>query len=148
MTKKTFLAALTLTLAASYAICGLTLQSGDVSVRPAKTSPAYVVLVLRKVAVETDLEELRSRVTSNSQTFQAKRFELMVLTREMEKLQTLPRTVVPELTGSYGDLILRKVTLEVQLNDLRSTVTRESPDFRRTRTELAILEREIENILK
>jgi hypothetical protein len=148
MSTKTFLAALALTVAASGATFGQALPSGYTATSDAKATPAYEVLLLRKVAVETDLYDLRSRFTSDSEAFKARRFELMAVTREMERLQTLEKSVVPKLTATYGDLILRKVTLEVQLNDLRSKVTAESPDFRRTRTELAILEREMENILK
>jgi len=148
MSTKTFLAALAFTVAASGAAFGQALPSGYTATSDAKATPAYEVLLLRKVAVETDLHDLRSRFTSDSEAFKARRFELMAITREMERLQTLEKGVVPKLTGTYGDLILRKVTLEVRLNDLRSKVTAESPDFRRTRTELAILEREMENILK
>lgn len=148
MSTKNFLAALTLTVAASCATYGQAPQSGNGVAREAKATPAYEVLVLRKVAVETDLYDLRARVTSDSPTFKTKRFELMLISREMERLQVLEKSVVPKLTNTYGDLILRKVILEVQLNDLRSKVTSESPDFRRTRVELAILEREIDNLLK
>ena len=148
MSAKNFLAALTFTVAACSAVFGQTLQSGFAAASDAKATPAYEVLLLRKVAIETDLYDLRSRVTTDSQPFRTKRFELMAITREMDKLQTLDKTVVPKLSNTYGDLILRKVTLEIQLDDLRSKVTTESPDFRRTRFELAILEREIENLLK
>jgi hypothetical protein len=148
MSMKTVLAALALTVAASCAAFGQALTSGYTSTSDAKATPAYEVLLLRKVAVETDLYDLRSRVTSDGEAFKAKRFELMAITREMERLQRLEKSVVPKLTGTYGDLILRKLTLELRLNDLRSKVSVDSQDFRRTRTELAILEREMENILK
>ena len=148
MSTKTFLAALALTVGASCAAFGQALPSGYPATGDARATPAYEVLLLQKVAVETDLYDLRSRVTSDSDAFKARRFELMAITREMERLQTLEKSVVPKLTGTYGDLLLRKVTLEVRLNDLRSKVTAESQDYKRTRTELAILEREMESILK
>ncbi|MDX6386069.1 MAG: hypothetical protein QOK48_3642, partial [Blastocatellia bacterium] len=82
MDKKCFLAAATLTLAASCAIFAQAASSGFSVSSDAKATPAYEVLVLRKVAVETDLYDLRSRVTSDSETFKAKRFELTFITRE------------------------------------------------------------------
>jgi uncharacterized protein involved in exopolysaccharide biosynthesis len=148
MSTKNVLAALTLMVAASYAINGQVVQSDNTTLTDATATPAYEVLVLRKVTVETDLSDLQSRVTSDSPTFKAKSFELMTITREIERLQTLEKPALPKLTTTYGNLILRKVTLAVQLNDLRTKVTPESPDFKRTRTELAILERELDNLLK
>jgi hypothetical protein len=148
MAMKKFLAALTLIVTSSYAVFGQAPQASDTSAVYPKTTPAYGVLILKKVAVEADLEDLRSKLTSDSQEFKTKRFELMAIGLEMERMQGLERAVLPKLTTTYGNLILRKVALEVELNDLRSSITPEHPDFRKRRTELDTLEREINDMLR
>jgi len=145
---KRFFAVLTITLAASFVAAGSTPQSAGGSSDDPKASPAYVVLVLRKAAVEADLVDLSSKFTDGSVDARAKRFELNVISREMDRVQTVARDSVPKLSNAYGNLILSKVAVEVELNGLLNNYTPEYPDVKKKRAELAALEREIENLLK
>ncbi len=147
MNGKNLLASLVLVTAASCAAYGQAQSSRPNLARDAKATPAYEVLILRKVAVEADLYDLRAKFTSDSELFTTKRFELTFITREIDKLQRLEQVAIPKLTAVYGDLLLRRVALEVQLEDLRGRVTSDSPDFTRARTELAVLDREIAKLL-
>ena len=147
MNGKNLLATLVLVTAASCAVNGQAQSSRPNLARDAKATPAYEVLILRKVAVETDLYDLRTKFTSDSELVKTKRFELTFVTREIDKLQRVEQAVIPKLTAVYGDLLLRRVALEVQLEDLRRRFTSDSPDFTRTRTELAVLDREIAKLL-
>lgn len=145
--KKLF-AALALTLAASFAAAGSAPQSAGGALDDLNATPAYGVLALRKVAVEADLVDLSSKLTDDSPNVRAKRFELSVLSREMERLQEAGRVKAPRLSSAYGNLILSKVALEVELNGLLSSFTSEHPDVKKKRVELTGLEREIENLLR
>jgi hypothetical protein len=139
---------LALTITASFAAAGSVPQStGDFPNDP-KASPAYAVLVRRKAAVEADLADLSSKLTANSRDVRAKRFELSALGRAAERMQKIGRGNVPKLSSAYGNLILSKVALEVELNELLSSYTPEYPDVKKKQVELAALEREIGGLLK
>ncbi len=145
---KRFFTVLTITLVASFVAAGATPQSAGGSSDDPKASPAYAVLVLRKVSVEADLADLSSKLTDGSMDVRAKRFELNAISREMSRMQTVARGRVPKLSNAYGNLILSKVALEVELNGLLNNYTAEYPDVKKKRAEIAALEREIENLLK
>jgi hypothetical protein len=147
MNGKHLLASLVLLTAASCTAYGQEQPSRPNFARDAKATPAYEVLILRKVADEPDLLDLRKNFTSDSELVKTKRFELTFVTREIDKLQRVEQAAIPKLTAVYGDLLLRRVALEVQLEDLRGRLTSDSPDFTRTRTELAVLDREIAKLL-
>jgi uncharacterized protein involved in exopolysaccharide biosynthesis len=112
-----------------------------------ETTPAYGVLVLRKAAVEAEFANLSETVTSTHPSIVSKRFELRVLAREMNKLRAIDASRVPKLSSTFGSLILNKVALEVELNELRGNFTSSHPDVKKKRLELAVLEREIEKLL-
>ena len=145
MNMKTFLACVSLMIADSCTLLG---QSPQLEFRGnARATPAYEVMILQKVAVETDLYDLRARFTSDSEPVRAKRLELTFVVREMERLKSTRKAALSKLTATYGDLILRRVALEVELQNLREHFTSDSPDLKRKRTELAILDRETAKLL-
>jgi uncharacterized protein involved in exopolysaccharide biosynthesis len=148
MIMKRLLAALALTIAASFVAAGFAPQSSVGFNDDPKTTPAYAVLVLRKAAVEADLADLSSKFTDGSMDVRAKRFELNAIGREMDRMQTVVRGSVSRLSNTYGNLILSKVALEVELNGLLHNYTPEYPDVKKKRVELTALEREINNLLK
>lgn len=149
---KRLFAALALTIAASFAAAGYAPQSAGGFSNEPKTTPAYVVLVLRKAAVEADLADLSSKFTEDfpddGRDIPAKRFELSALGREMKRMREVKREDVPKLSSAYGDLILSKVALEVELNGLLKGFTPDQPVVKKKMVELAALKREIETILK
>src|SRR5687767_727138 len=99
----TFLAALTLS---SSPVLGRTQTIDD-----PKATPAYEVLVLRRVAVESDLIDLASKFTSDSEYVLLKRFELSAITKQIERLQRVDPADAVKLSTTYGHLILRRVSL-------------------------------------
>lgn len=145
---KRLFAALALTTAASFAAAGSAPQSAGGFTNDPKATPAYAVLVLRRAAVEADLADLSSRLTDDSRDVRAKRFELDVISREMGRMHKVGRGGVSKLSNAYGNLVLSKVALEVELNELLNSFTPEYPDVKKKKAELAALGREIENILK
>jgi uncharacterized protein involved in exopolysaccharide biosynthesis len=142
------LSVLALMVVASCVAVGRVPQSADGLPTDPKATPAYGVLVLRKAAVEAELEDLSSRLTASSRNVRAKRFELNAVSDEMEAMRGVGRDSVSKLSSTYGNLILSKVALEVELNELLGSVTPEHPEVKKKKAELAALEREIENILK
>ena len=115
---KRFLAALALTVAATFAVVGYTQQSAERLSSDPKATSAYGVLVLRKVAVEAELVDLSGVFASQHPDVESKRFELNAIMLEMEKMQAIEKSRVSKLSDTYGNLILHKVALEVELNHL------------------------------
>ena len=136
------LVAITLLLGAS----GVVVGSERVLSGP-ETTPAYGVLVLRKATVESELTDLSERFTNEHPSLEAKRFELRAISIEMDKMRGLEESQANKLSRTFGDLILSKIDLEVQLNDLQGRLTWQHPDVTKKRVELAALEREIEKLL-
>jgi uncharacterized protein involved in exopolysaccharide biosynthesis len=66
----------------------------------------------------------------------------------MDRMRAVEKSRVSKLSNTYGTLILSKVVLEVELNDLLTHLTPQHPDVTKKRLELAALEREIENLLR
>ena len=148
---KRLFAALALTLAASVAAFAgpaPQTQSAEGDAQDPKGTSAYAALVLRKVAVSAELADLSSRLTNESREVRARQVELSLLRREMEAMQAVGRDGVARLSNAYGQLVLRKVALEVELYGLRDSYTAAHPDVKKKRVELQLLRREIEDILK
>lgn len=145
---KRLFATLAFTIAVSFVTVGSAPQSAGGFTNNPKATPAYAVLVLRKAVVAADLADLSSKLTSSSVGVGDKQFELNAISREMERIQNVAQDSVPKLSNTYGNLILSKVALEVELNGLLNNYTPEYPDVKKKRVELAALEREIENLLK
>lgn len=143
---KQFLVALALLVAASSVVVGCEPQSAQQSIAP-ETTPAYAVLVLRKAAVEADLAQLSELVTSDHPSIGSKRFELQAISYEMTKMLAVEQSRTAKLSSSVGNLILSKVALEVELNELSGKFTSQHPDIKKKALELVALAREIENIL-
>ncbi|HXQ71111.1 MAG TPA: hypothetical protein VN844_11515 [Pyrinomonadaceae bacterium] len=145
---KQFLMSIALSVAASSIVVGYQSQSAEgLSIAP-ETTPAYTVLVLRKAAVEAELARLSETFTSEHPSVGSKRFELHAITLEMKKMLAIAQPQTGKLSSSVGRLVLSKVALEVELNDLLSNFTSDHPDVRKKRIELAALEREIDKILR
>ena len=77
-----------------------------------------------------------------------KRSELRAITREMDRMRAVEKSRVCKLSQTFGALILSKVDLEVELNDVLVRLTPQHPEVTKKRIELAALQREIENVLR
>ena len=142
---KKMLVAMALLVTASFVVIGSEPQSAkETAVR---STPAYGMLVMRKVAVEADLADLTNKLTATHPSVINKRFELRAINREMKKLVAVENASETRLSGTVGNLILQRVALEVQINYLASHVTFKHPDLKKLRVELTALNREIQNIL-
>ena len=76
-----------------------------------------------------------------------KRFELTAVEREMEAMAAPGGPSPSKLTAGFGNLILRKIAVEVELRKLLDDFTPTHPNVKNKRVELDALEREIADIL-
>lgn len=118
------------------------------SVSDAKTTSAYSMLILRKVAVEAALQEVLSENTSNHPSARTKQCELDVINSEMEKMAETAASNLVKLSSGYGTLILHKVKLASEMRALLLEYTSDYPGVKLKRVELSLLEREIAKIME
>jgi uncharacterized protein involved in exopolysaccharide biosynthesis len=145
---KQFLVGIALAVGSLGVVVGYAAQSDKHISSSPETTPAYGVLVLHKVAVESELADLSERLTSEHPSVKRKRFELRAIRIEMSKMRTVEKSRVTKLSSTVGSLILSKVALEVELNDLQGSLTSQHPDVKKKSRDLAALEREIESVLR
>ena len=145
---KALLVALALVISASGIVVGYEPNSAECLLTAPEATPAYGVLVLRKAKVEAELSVLSEELTSQHPSLDSKQFELRAIRREMAKMRAVETSHVSKLSSTVGNLILRKVALEVELNDLLVRLKPQHPDVTKKQVELGALAREIENVLR
>lgn len=117
------------------------------SVSDVKATSAYSMLMLRKVAVEAELEKVLSEYTNEQPKVKIKQFELDALNCEMEKMIETPESNWVKLTSTYGKLILQKVRLKSETQALLLEYTSDYPKVRLKEVELNLLDHEIAKIM-
>ena len=145
---KALLVATALLVSASGIVVGCEPKSAEDLLSAPETTPAYSVLILRKAKVEAELSALSKELTNGHPSLDSTRFELRAIRREMAKMRAVETAHVSKLSSTVGDLILSKVALEVELNDLLVRLKSQHPDVTKKQFELAALAREIENVLR
>jgi hypothetical protein len=143
---KRIFAAVALLITASFVIYAQ--DTPHESVNDVKTTSAYSMLILRKVAVEAALRKILSEYTSDYPSAKKKQLELDVLNREMEKMAETQASNLGKLSSGYGTLILQKVKLTSEMQALLLEYTSDYPDVKLKEVELNLLEHEIAKIMK
>lgn len=110
------------------------------------TTSAYELLVFRKVAVEAELAEMSETLSSKHPSIARKRFELRVIMSELEKLLAVKAFCAGGLSVNFARLILHKVAVQVELENLRQKLTSQHPEIKKKQFELAALVREIHRV--
>jgi len=126
------------------------LASGQQSIVPlsdVKTTPAYEMLIARRAAVKAELVGRKERFTSQHPDVKRTDFELSVINIEIEKILASEQSQISKLSRVYGQLILRKIDLQVEEHVLRNQVTTSHPDLKKKRMELEAIQQEIDLLL-
>jgi hypothetical protein len=123
-------------------------KKSEVSVpNPINSSPAYAEVLLRKVELESSLEDLLVEFTNESPRVKETRYELELMKKELEKMRAMNPSDASKLTLALGKLIIRKVQIEVDLWILLQRYTEEYEEVKRARRKLAAFENAIREIL-
>ena len=123
-------------------------QKSNSRARAIKTSPAYAALVLAKVKAEAEAFEMRQKYPPTWPGYQAKQFAVAALDREMRRMRAWPASRVPALSEAYAKLLLHKVELEGQVITLRQTYGPEWLGRRAKEYELAVMRRELKELMR
>ena len=115
--------------------------------QPIKSSPAYAELLLRKTELESNLDALLVDYTEEFPKVKDTRLELGFLKVEMDRLLAVKPAESAKLSQALGQLMLKKVEAETQLDALRAQYKDEHPDVRKAKKKLDAFESAIKEIL-
>lgn len=128
-----------------------TRKPADASLKPnlqaTKNSPAYAEILLRKVEIETSLEDLLESYTEEFPKVKELRFQLEVADRIMERILAVNPSEAVKLSPALGKLLVRKIDLETDLWNLRKQYNDEHPQVKRAKRRLAVFDKAIKEIL-
>jgi uncharacterized protein involved in exopolysaccharide biosynthesis len=113
-----------------------------------KTTPAYSLLVLRKVKVQAELEALVAEYSSDWPAAKKLQFELDALKEEMKKLADTDEAQIPKLTNGYGTLLLRRASLESEIQSLSEEEGSDWPTLKQKQRELELLDGELKKLMR
>jgi hypothetical protein len=112
-----------------------------------RSSAAYAELLLHKADLDSDLDALLVDYTEDYPKVKDIRLELSFLKTEMDRLLAIKPADVTKLSQALGKLMLRKVSLETQLDTLRTQYKDDHPDVRKARKKVETYEAAIKEIL-
>lgn len=117
-------------------------------VQDVKATPAFGVFILKRAALNAELVAQQAMFTSQHQDVQRTRYEIGLLNNEIERILVNSGSQISNLSTVYGDVVLRKIELQVEEHQLRCQVTATHPDLRKKRIEIAALQQEIDDLLR
>jgi hypothetical protein len=112
-----------------------------------KFSPAFAELLLRKTERESELEEFLLDYTEEFPKVKELRFELDLLTKELDKILATNVSEAGKLTLALGKLIVRKTELEVDVWNLKRQYSDDHLEVKRAKRKLETFEKAIKEIL-
>ena len=112
-----------------------------------KATTAYAELLLRKTERESELEEFLLDYTEEFPKVKELRFELDLLSKEMDKILAVNASEAGKLTLALGKLIVRKTELEVDVWNLKRQYSDDHLEVKRARRKLETFEKAIKEIL-
>jgi uncharacterized protein involved in exopolysaccharide biosynthesis len=128
-------------------LCALAASASAQEVKPeararGEETQAYRMLRARKVAAESELEKMLTMYTPTFPGVLSKQYELDVIAREAARMLSTEPGQLDRLTATYGDIVLRRIALEVEVRDVLTTYTPRHPLVREKLCALSGAERE------
>ena len=122
-------------------------KTSDTPQADPRTTPAYSLLIQRKVKVQAELESLLFQYGADWPNSKTRQLELDALRTEMKKMLEVSESKLSRLTAGYGALILRRVSIDTEIQTLLLEVTDEWPGVKEKQRELELLDKEIQKIM-
>jgi hypothetical protein len=99
---------------------------------------AYRMLHAREVAAAAELEKMLAMYTRSFPAVRSKQYELDVIARETARMLWTEPGRLDRLSPTYGDMVLRRIALEVEVREMLTSYTSRHP---LVREKLSALER-------
>ena len=116
-------------------------------VGPIRSSPAYAEVLLRKTELQADLEALLPDYTEESPKVIDARFEIGILTRDIDRIYAVRPSETSKLTLALGKLLVKRAALETDLQRLVRTYSKDHPEVKRAKRRVEVFDNSIKQIL-
>lgn len=114
---------------------------------PIRSSGAYAEILLRRTELQADIEAFTADYTEENPKVVDARFELAVLTKDLDRIYLVRPSETSKLTQALGKLIVRRAAIETELTRLLRTYNKDHPDVKRTKRRAEIFAAAIKEIL-
>jgi hypothetical protein len=108
----------------------------------AEDAEAYRMLRARRAAAESELEKMLTLYTRTFPAVRSKQYELDVIAREEARVLSTEPGRLGRLSAAYGDIVLRRIALEVEVRDVLTAYTPQHPLVREKLSALSRAEAE------
>lgn len=114
---------------------------------PIRSSGAYAEVLLRRTELQADIEAFTADYTEENPKVVDARFELGVLTKDLDRIYSVRPSETAKLTQALGKLIVRRAAIETDLARLLRIYNKDHPDVKRTKRRAEIFAAAIKEIL-
>lgn len=121
--------------------------AGNPEVGPIRSSAAYAEVLLRKTELQAELEAILPDYTEQNPKVIDGRFEIGVLTRDIDRIYAVRPSEIGKLTLALGKLIVKRAALETEHQRLLRTYNKDHPDVKRAKRRVEIFDSSIKQIL-
>lgn len=136
-------------------VCNAQTKTNSVSTKTAstqtssviKSSPAYAEILLQKVILEAELEDLLSVYTEDFPKVKQTRLKLNLVEQALSKIMAVKPSESGKLTQALGKIVLQKIEYEIQYEDLRKNYSDNHPDVKRAKRKVEIFDKAVKEIL-
>ncbi len=116
-------------------------------VGPIRSSAAFAEALLRKTELQADLESMLPDYTEENPRVLDARFEIGILTKDMDRLFGVRPSETGRLTQALGKMIVRRAALETDLSRLQRSYSKDHPEVKRAKRRVEIFDAAIKEIL-
>ena len=113
-----------------------------------RATPAYAEVVLRRVELQSELEELLVAYTREFPRVQEKEFELGLIRSEIVRFAKMRPAEAPKMTLALGKLIVRRATLATDFMVKSKKYGAEHPAVKKAKKRTDIFDEAINELLK
>jgi len=114
---------------------------------PIRSSPAYAETLLRRTELQSDLEAMLPDYTEQNPKVLEARFEIGVLTKDMDRMFGVKPSEVGRLTQALGKMIVRRAALETDYYRLQRAYNKDHPEVKRAKRRVDVFDAAIKEIL-
>ncbi|MEP6944516.1 MAG: hypothetical protein ABJA02_01265 [Acidobacteriota bacterium] len=116
-------------------------------VGPIRSSAAYAETLLRRTELQADLEAMLPDYTEENPKVLDARFEIAVLSKDMDRLFGVRPSETGRLTEALGRMIVRRAALATDLSRLLRSYSKDHPEVKRAKRRVEIFDAAIKEIL-
>lgn len=118
-----------------------------VDLQAIKNTPAYAEVLLKKVSLEAEVEELLVTYTEDFPKVKELQLKLNLTNKALEKILAVKPSEASKLSEALGKLIVQKIEYEAELEGLRKEYNDEYPDVKRAKRKIEVYQKAINDIL-